>query len=73
MCMVCEETCPSGAMQAETGEADPDKCIACLGCVSNCPENALKINDMSTSWSFKLAMENISIEDMNARKGKIYL
>lgn len=73
MCMVCEELCPSGAMLAETGKADQSKCIACLSCVANCPEKALKINDMSPSWSFKLAMEKISIEDMKAKTGKIYL
>ncbi|NPU85190.1 MAG: 4Fe-4S binding protein [Syntrophaceae bacterium] len=53
MCMVCEEGCPSGAMNVEVGEADRGKCIACLGCVRNCPENALKINDMSPGWAGK--------------------
>jgi len=73
MCLVCEELCPSGAMSAEAGEADSFKCIACLACVANCPEDALRINDMSESWSFKLSMEKISEESMKEKKGKIYL
>lgn len=73
MCMVCEELCPSGAMNAEVGEADPGKCIACLGCVLNCPENALKINDMSPAWAFKLQAERTTEEEISRKKSRIYL
>ena len=73
MCLVCEELCPTGAMEAESGEADKKKCIACLACVSNCPEEVLKINDMSNSWSHKLDMEKITEESLNEQKSKIYL
>jgi len=73
MCMVCEELCPTDAMNAESGEADKEKCIACLACVANCPENILRINDMSKSWSFKLEMEKTTAESMKGQKSKIYL
>lgn len=73
MCLVCEELCPTGAMEAESGEADKEKCIACLSCVANCPENVLKINDMSDSWSFKLEMEKTTEENLKGQKSKIYL
>jgi len=73
MCLACEELCPTGAMNAESGEADKGNCIACLSCVANCPEDALRINDMSESWSFKLAMEKISEESMKEKRGEIYL
>jgi flavodoxin/ferredoxin len=72
MCMACEESCPTGAMDAESGEADKEKCIGCLACVANCPENVLKINDMSDSWSFKLEMEKSSEESIKGQKSKIY-
>ena len=72
LCLECEQLCPTGAMQAESGEADKEKCIACLACVSNCPENALKINDMSSSWSRKLANEKVTEESIKERKSKIY-
>ena len=72
MCMVCEESCPTGAMEAESGKADKEKCIACLACVANCPENVLKINDMLDSWSFKLEMEKATEESIKGQKSKIY-
>jgi menaquinone-dependent protoporphyrinogen IX oxidase/ferredoxin len=73
MCMVCEELCPTGAMDARSGEADKGKCIACLACVANCPDNVLKINDMSNSWSFKLEMEKVTEASIKERKSEIYL
>ncbi|EHQ35278.1 EFR1 family ferrodoxin [Methanoplanus limicola] len=73
MCRICEEACPSGAMNAEGGEPDPERCTACLACVAKCPEDALKINDMSDSWQFKLKNENISEEEMMEKKSRIYL
>lgn len=73
MCMICEEICPSGAMNAETGVADREKCIACLGCVLNCPDNALKINDMSPAWAFKLQVECTTEEEISRKTSRIYL
>jgi ferredoxin len=72
MCYTCEESCPTGAMEAELGEADKGKCIACLACVANCPDSALAINDMSKSWSSKLEKENTTEEDLQGKKSIIY-
>ncbi len=73
LCMICEETCPTGAMNAERGEAEPGKCIACLACVAKCPEDALKINDMAQIWASKLEMEKVTEESIKAKKSRIYL
>ncbi len=73
MCMACEEPCPTGAMDAEAGQPELEKCIACLACVDSCPEDALKINDMSESWSFKLEMEKTTEDRIKEQKSKIYL
>ena len=73
MCRECEEFCPTGAIDATTGKTDPNKCIACLGCVLRCPEGVLKINDMTPSWEFKLKGEQITEEEMNGKKSRIYL
>jgi flavodoxin/ferredoxin len=72
MWLECEELCPTGAMEAESGEADKEKCIACLACVLNCPEEALKINDMTNSWLLKLEKENVTEESIKEQKSKIY-
>jgi ferredoxin len=72
MCLDCEELCPTGAMDAELGEADKEKCIACLGCVANCPDQILVINDMSMSWSIKLEKEQATEESLKEQKSIIY-
>ncbi len=64
MCLECEELCPTGAIKAESGEADKGRCIACLACVANCPEQVLEINDMSKSWPFKLKKKNATEESL---------
>ena len=73
LCMLCEELCPAGAMNAEVGQAEAGKCIACLACVANCPEDALKINDLSGSWAFKLELEKTDETRIKGQKSKIYL
>jgi ferredoxin/flavodoxin len=73
MCRECEEFCPTGAIDAMTGETDPSRCIACLGCVLRCPEGVLMINDMTPSWELKLKGEHITEEEMNGKKSRIYL
>lgn len=72
MCMCWEERCPAGAIDVERGEADKDKCIACLGFVTACPEGALHINDTSGTWAGKLAMEGADEEEMKQKQSRIY-
>jgi ferredoxin len=72
MCLVCEQLCPTGAMEAESGEADKGRCIACLACVANCPEHILAINDTSKSWPFKLKREDATEESLKEQQSKIY-
>jgi flavodoxin/Fe-S-cluster-containing hydrogenase component 2 len=72
MCLECEVLCPTGAMDAEFGEAERGKCIACLACLANCPEQTLTINDMSKSWLVKLEKEHATEESLKGQKSKIY-
>lgn len=73
LCMECERICPSGAMDAARGDADPSTCIACLGCVAACPEEVLSINDLTQIWPMKLAGENETESSVNVKRSKIYL
>jgi len=72
MCLVCEEVCPTGAIEAESGKADKEKCIVCLACVSSCPEKVLEINDLSKTWSHKLDEEKVTEESIKEQKSKLY-
>ena len=54
LCGNCESYCPTAAMNAEKGEADPDTCVRCLKCVNECPENALIAKDIAKLKQFIL-------------------
>lgn len=43
-CYLCEENCPTGAIELVDGEVvlDDDKCIRCVTCTNHCPVGALK-------------------------------
>ena len=73
MCGLCKSVCPAGAMDDISGNADPEKCIACLGCVAACPENVLHINSMVDSWGMKLEMSKTTEGKLNKQVGRIYL
>jgi ferredoxin len=73
MCMLCEELCPSGAMDAEKGEANPAACICCLRCVRHCPDEVLKINDMRDIFRFKMEHDQETDETLRQKKSRIYL
>ena len=40
-CGICIDKCPVGAIDIDDGRVDEDLCIACLGCVNNCPTCAV--------------------------------
>ena len=73
MCMLCEKLCPTNAMDAEKGLADPASCIACFRCIANCPDGVLHTNDISGTWDNKLKMHNTTKEEIDQMKSKIYL
>ncbi len=73
MCMLCEKLCPTNAMDAEKGIADPTSCIACFRCIANCPDRVLHTNDISGTWDNKLKMHNTTKEEIDQMESKIYL
>ncbi|MGD8563153.1 MAG: EFR1 family ferrodoxin [Desulfarculaceae bacterium] len=73
MCMLCEEQCPAGAIEAEVGEAKMGLCIVCLRCVRNCPDQVLAINDASPFFKIKMEMDQETAETLAQKRGKIYL
>ena len=47
-CFLCEENCPTGAIELIDGEVvlDNDKCIRCVECTNHCPVGALERVEM---------------------------
>ena len=42
-CGVCEQICPVGAINLADYSIDTKSCIVCMGCVNNCPTEALEM------------------------------
>lgn len=72
-CSLCEEICPTNAIDIKKGFVDEKKCIRCLSCVLNCPEDVLKINDLNVLFDTVLQIEHLSREKIKNRKSKIFL
>ncbi|MFH1136476.1 MAG: EFR1 family ferrodoxin [Pseudomonadota bacterium] len=73
LCLLCQDQCPTGAMNAEQGAADPAKCILCLRCLAVCPEQALKFCDMSAVFKMKMAHDKETPESLAGKKSRMYL
>ena len=64
MCLECEELCTTGAIKAESGETDKGRCIACLACVANCPEQVRPLPGRPERRPIKLEKENMTEETL---------
>lgn len=73
LCGNCETYCPTGAMNAENGEADPTKCIKCLKCVKECPENALIVNNIVKAQQFILDTNHLTEEDVFKKESRLFI
>jgi len=73
LCGNCETYCPTAAMNAEKGEADPNTCNRCLKCVKECPENALIVNDIVKFKQFILDSNKLTEEDVFKRESKLFI
>jgi flavodoxin/Fe-S-cluster-containing hydrogenase component 2 len=73
MCGICEKLCPTNAMDALKGSADPNRCIACFRCIANCPDNILHTNDVSHFWNKKLETHKITKEQIDNLQSRIFI
>lgn len=40
-CGACEAVCPTGCIDIEARNIDPERCLLCLGCISVCPKGSI--------------------------------
>ncbi|TFG09056.1 MAG: 4Fe-4S ferredoxin [Promethearchaeota archaeon] len=73
MCRDCETLCPTNAMNADKGKPSRKKCIRCLRCVLNCPDQVLKVKDMSAQFHYLKKKLNLTDDVLRSRKSKFFL
>jgi len=49
ICYSCENECPVSAFDAETGEVNRNSCLACMHCVTICPDQIIHIGSEAGS------------------------
>ena len=73
LCRICEDVCPTRAMNADAGEANSDLCLRCFRCFVKCPENVLKIGDLYPIFLLLRKVEKLTDEVLLRKKSKIFL
>jgi len=73
MCRTCEQVCPTNAMDAELGKPKPNLCIRCLRCVVNCPDNVIKIEDMSYQFKRIKKLRHLTDDKLKSRQSRYFL
>ena len=73
MCLLCEELCPTGAMDAERGSADPELCMVCMRCLQVCPDQVIEFLDLGAIFQWKMQNDGETQETLSAKKSKMYL
>ncbi|MHA1724028.1 MAG: EFR1 family ferrodoxin [Promethearchaeota archaeon] len=72
-CGNCEKSCPNRAIVMQKSKINKMKCIRCLRCLIICPENAIKIKNMSILLEFLKTRQDLSEITLNKKKSKIYI
>ena len=64
-CGLCAASCPVQAIDSTDFTADSRKCIACMRCVKQCPENARKVNGAMVSIAAMAIKKACSVRKEN--------
>ncbi len=73
MCYQCERECPTESFNADTGKSTNGVCISCMHCVLICPEKVIKVGDASEIFKRFAKKNNLSNENVLAKKSKILI
>ncbi|MFX1420179.1 MAG: DUF362 domain-containing protein, partial [Promethearchaeota archaeon] len=72
MCYVCENECPVNAFDAKLGTTNRKLCIACMHCVTICPDHAIQIGDVSQLFKDFIERAGLTKEVVDNKKSKIF-
>ncbi|MFX0030857.1 MAG: EFR1 family ferrodoxin [Candidatus Hermodarchaeota archaeon] len=71
MCCLCENECPVKAFDAEYGVTNRKLCIACMHCVTICPEEVIQIGDVTQLVKDFLERTGLTDEVVKNKRSKI--
>jgi ferredoxin len=72
-CGLCEKVCVTNAMEIGNGKPRRIDCIRCLRCLFSCPENAIKVPNMTPQYQYLKNVLKLTDEKLRNRKSKIYI
>jgi NAD-dependent dihydropyrimidine dehydrogenase PreA subunit/flavodoxin len=73
MCRTCEQECPTGAFDAETGLSDPEKCIECMHCIFVCSDKVVKVpKEVENIYPVFLERYHVSEEIIKNKESLIF-
>lgn len=70
MCYLCEEECPVNAFNADSGKTNRKLCIACMHCVTICPDKVIHVGEVSQlfqQWIDRLGLTEDIVEKKKSR------
>ncbi|HUU77123.1 MAG TPA: EFR1 family ferrodoxin [candidate division Zixibacteria bacterium] len=73
MCRDCETNCSTGAFDADKGIADKEKCILCMRCIANCPDQVIQINDLTEGFISFMERLGLTKEDLTKKKSRFFI
>lgn len=72
MCLDCQDQCPTGAFDAETGGSNLETCILCMHCVSICPDQVIRADEKAqVSTRRFLEYCHLTEEMLDTKRSKI--
>ena len=71
MCYLCENECPVDAFDAKLGKANRKCCIACMHCVSICPDHVITVGNLTDLFNNFIKRLSLTNDVVNAKQSKI--
>lgn len=71
MCYICEKECPVRAFDAESGETNKKLCLACMHCVTVCPDEIIHIGDVAQFFKQFVDRLGLTEEVVDNKKSRI--
>jgi len=73
MCYLCEKECPTGSFDAKEGKSNRKSCITCMHCVIICPDQVIKIGNVSKLYKRFMKHFRLTEEIVKQKRSKIIL